>query len=219
MDVLKTEDDQIDQFKQWWSKNGKQLMAGIVVAAALATGIRLWTNYQEGRRMAAAVLYDQALQALEKKDNTTVMQQATAVIEQYSGTTYAALSGLIAARLEWEKGEKDAARARLQWVIDHSNNVELRHVARLRLARFWMADNKLDEAMKLVDQKDAGAFAAAYQFIKGDILLQQGKTLEAQTAFYAVIADKTAVGELHNQAQQRLDDLGAPPPPKLEAKS
>ncbi|MEK6748065.1 MAG: tetratricopeptide repeat protein [Pseudomonadota bacterium] len=219
MDVLQTEDEQVDQFKQWWAKNGKQVLLGIAIAAALATGIRLWVQYQEGRRMAAAVLYEQVLQAMEKKDNATAMQQGAAVIEQYSGTAYAALSGLVMARLEWEKGEKDAARKRLMWVIEHTGNAELQHVARLRLARLWMADNKLEEAVKLVNQQDAGAFTAAYQFIKGDILLQQGKPQEAQAAFYAVVNDATAVGELHNQAQQRLDDLGAPPPPQPEAKS
>ena len=220
MDTLKTDDDQLEQLKQWWAKNGKQVTTGVTIALALVAGIRFWTNYQDGRRMAAGAIYEQVLQAVEKKDNATALQQGAAVIEQYSSTPYAALSGLIMARLEWEKGEKDTARNRLQWVIDHANTAEMRHLARLRLARMWMADNKLDEAMKLAEEKDGGAFAPAYQFLKGDILLQQGKTAEAQAAFYAVINDASTTGEMHNQAQQRLDDMGAPPaPPKVEAKS
>ena len=68
------------------------------------------------------------------------------------------------------------------------------------------AQNKADEALKLLDGDADKAFLATREELKGDLLVQLGRTDEANAAYQkakAALSDEAAVGGL----QIKLDDL------------
>ena len=54
--------------------------------------------------------------------------------------------------------------------MDNSKDTELRHIARLRLARVLIDQGKPDDALKTLSDAP-GAFAARYHEVRGDALL------------------------------------------------
>ncbi|MCZ2996046.1 tetratricopeptide repeat protein, partial [Acinetobacter baumannii] len=82
----------------------------------------------------------------------------------------------------------------------------LGEIARQRLAQVLAAQNKADEALKLIDGDADKAFVGTREEIKGDLLVQLGRTDEAHAAYQkpkAALSDEAAVGGL----QIKLDDL------------
>ena len=71
--------------------------------------------------------------------------------ERYPRTAYAQQGGLLAAKLQFDKGKADDARATLAWVIEHAVEDEYRTLARLRLAGVLLDAKQYDEALKQLD--------------------------------------------------------------------
>ena len=89
---------------------------------------------------------------------------------------------------------------------DKPTNPTLGEIARQRLAQVLAAQNKADEALKLLDGDADKAFVATREELKGDLLVQLGRTDEANAAYKkakAALSDEAAVGGL----QIKLDDL------------
>jgi predicted negative regulator of RcsB-dependent stress response len=59
-------------------------------------------------------------------------------------------------------------------VLQTTSDPGLGLIARLRLARVQLAQGHPDEAIKLLDAVDPGAFAARYAEARGDALLSKG---------------------------------------------
>ena len=72
-------------------------------------------------------------------------------------TAFAQQGGLLAAKLQFEKGQLDKARVSLQWVGEHGTEAEYQTVARLRLARLLLDQKKYDEALKQLDAATSGS--------------------------------------------------------------
>ena len=79
-------------------------------------------------------------------------------------------------------------------------------MARQRLAQVLAAQNKAEDALKLLDGDADKAFLATREELKGDLLVQLGRADEAHAAYQkakAALSDEAAVGGL----QIKLDDL------------
>ena len=103
--------------------------------------------------------------------------------ERYPRTAFAQQGGMLAAKLQFEKGKADDARASLGWVIEHAVEDEYRTLARLRLAGLLLDAKQHDEALKQLDAVPDGPFAALAADRRGDVLLAQGKKAEARAAY------------------------------------
>jgi predicted negative regulator of RcsB-dependent stress response len=82
----------------------------------------------------------------------------------------------------------------------------LGEIARQRLARVLAAQNKAEDALKLLDGQVDKAFAASREELRGDLLVQLGRTDDAYAAYKkakASLSEEAAVGGL----QMKLDDL------------
>ena len=96
--------------------------------------------------------------------------------------------------------------AELKTIVDKPANPTLGEVARQRLAQVLAAQGKVDDALKLLEGDSDKAFLASREELKGDLLVQQGRTDDARAAYEkakAALSDEAAVGGL----QIKLDDL------------
>lgn len=213
------EQEQISELKTWWKMHGNRV-TGLLLAAALAVaGWQGWNFYQRQQGAAASRLYAALEQAVMERNARKVREVAGELIEKHPRTTYAAMAALTSARLQFDAGDLKTARAQLQWAAEKGGDRDLRDLARLRLAHVLVDDQAADEALKLLAEAPAPAFAPRFDELRGDILLGQGKREEARSAYQSALArqealDKTASPpagadvQYRNLLQLKTDALG-----------
>ena len=131
--------------------------------------------------------------------------------ERYGRTGLAQQGGLLAAKLQYDKGQIDAAKASLNWVIENAREDEYRSIARLRLAGLMLDAKQYDAALKLLDDMPSKEFSALAADRRGDVLLAQGKKDLALVAYqnaYKTIGDKL---DYRHLIEAKLTALAASP--------
>jgi len=209
-----TEEQQIEAIKNWWKENGKALIFGVVIALAAAGGGRYWFDYQNSRAESASVEYSQLLIEIGQNNRDAVIKRGEYLVSTYSKSAYASLAALIVAKARVEAGELAAARSRLLWVIENSGQVELKNVARLRLARIQLAEGDSQQALITLTGMDSNAFSATTDEIRGDAYLAMGDTGAARTAYQKAL-DGSEPGSDTRLLRMKLDNIG----PALKANS
>lgn len=202
------EQEQIDSLKTWWKMYGN-LVSGVVTVACLAVvGWQGWNWYQNGQAVKAAGVYAVLEQAVAAGDMQKVKAAAGELTEKFSGSSYAALGAMLAAKQSFDAGDLKTAKTQLSWVAENGKD-EVRDLARLRLAAVQLDEKSYDEALKQLDVAHALAFDARFLELKGDVLAAQDKKAEARTAYKSALdklGDKQGAGR--ELLQQKLDSLG-----------
>ncbi|MUT70483.1 YfgM family protein [Stutzerimonas frequens] len=204
-----TEEEQLAQIKEWWQRNGKPLMLGAVIALVLVFGWQFWQKHQINQAQSASVLYQQLLTAALESgdvDAAEVSRLGNLLKKDFAGTHYAQYGSLFIAKVAVEAGRLDEAASELRAILDKPADKTLDELARQRLARVLAAQDKADEALKLLDGEADKAFAASREELKGDLLVQLGRDEEAHAAYSKAkesLSQDAAIGGL----QMKLDDL------------
>jgi len=208
MSAYETEEEQVEAIKAWLRKNGKSIIAGVVLGVAIVVGGKMWLNHKHQRAAEASAQYQILLDALDKDKPGQVLQQGERLTGQFADTPYAALAALAMAKVKLEQGKPDEARAQLQWVIDHAKQADLKHIARLRQAKILFAAGKAGQALTILNGADPGTFQPAFEELKGDIYASQGKRRLARNAYETALAGMPQ-GVNRKYLKMKLDDLGA----------
>ncbi len=208
MDVYRTEEEQVEAIKKWWSENGKAIVAGVIIGLSTIFGWRAWDNHLNLQAEAASILYEQMLEASRKDDSENTRIYADRIISDYGSTAYASFANLMLAKLSAESSNFENAEDHLRRVIENSSQPEIEHVARLRLARVLIAGNKLELALETLNDSEPGKFIAQYEELHGDIYLKQGKNKEAQQAYINALTDTAITEEAQSILQMKLDNIG-----------
>ncbi len=205
-----TEEEQIAQIKDWWQRNGKPQLTGGVLALALVFGWKGWQEYQSTQAQSASLIYQQLLEtsltADGKPDIAKVAELAGKLKSEYAGTHYAQYASLFVAKVAVESGKLDDAGAELKALTEKPVDATVAELARQRLARVLAAQGKVEDGLKLLDGEVGKAWLASREELKGDLLVQLGRTDDAHAAYQKAkeaLADDAAVGGL----QMKLDDL------------
>lgn len=189
------EQEQISELKTWWRMYGNMVTAVLLAVVIGVAGWQGWSWYQRRQAAEASAVYAVLQKAVAERDAKRVREAAGELAEKYPGTTYAAMGALTSARIQFDAGDLKTARAQLQWVVGQARDKDLRDLARLRLAHVLFDEQAADEALKLLAEEPAHAFAARYAELKGDILAAQGKKAEAKAAYLAAIAKQGAADQ------------------------
>jgi predicted negative regulator of RcsB-dependent stress response len=148
--------------------------------------------------------------ALARDDQGKLRQAADGLIKEFPTSPYADQAQLVLARLSVDNGKLADAIAPLTQVMSSSKDSELRHIARLRLARVVIAEGKPDDAIKTLAEDTWGAFAGQAHEVRGDAFYAkhdvQGAMKEYQAALGAGDPSSADFGLL----QLKIADLTAP---------
>ena len=129
------EQEQLDELKAWWKRNGNTVMAGFTALALAYAGYQGWNIYQNKQSVAASVRYD-ALTKLDPKDTKAIQSASAELMEQYAGTPYASRAALLAAKVNYQAGDAKSAQAQVEWVVKNAKEEPLRAIGQLQLASF-----------------------------------------------------------------------------------
>jgi len=156
-------------------------------------------------------MYDEIDRAAQGGDAERAATVFASLKERFPSTAYAEQAGLVVAKVQFDKGQADNARATLAWVSEHATEDEYQAIARLRLAGVLMDQKKYDEALKQLDAAPAKEFEALVADRRGDILAAQGKREEAKAAYQKAWNAMDPKVEYRNLVEAKLTALGAPP--------
>jgi predicted negative regulator of RcsB-dependent stress response len=209
-----SEKEQWEQIKAWLRDNGLWIIAGIAVGAAGLGGWRWYQDHVDSVGAQANAKYTQVLEAFGRDDRTQGFVLLGELERDYSSSPYVDQGRLMAARMYVDSGELDKAVPELQAVTEHSKDSELALLARLRLARVQIAQNKADAALATLNGMKPGAFDPRYHEILGDAYYAKGDKATALKEYL-----KAKVGDFGGSDSRQLDlkisDLSAENPPSV----
>jgi len=204
-----TEEEQLQQLKNWWKENGVSLAAAILLGVTAYFGFQWWQNHQQQQAEQASALYSDLLESIQadplgakvvSEENKKTAHYITKQLQTtYSGSLYAVNASLFAAKIAVEDGDLATAENALKWANDNSSDA-MKAIAALRLARLYVAQEKYDAALILVDS-DAAALQSLNAELRGDILLAK-KDISGARAAYQTALD--TVGETASFRRQLL---------------
>lgn len=200
--------EQLEEMRAWWSENGRFVITGVVLGVAIIFGWNQWRSSIETSRIEASNLFEQVMSAMESGDTEAAEDAADTLFENYERTVYPAQTRLALARLYMDKGRDQDAVNVLRELIAASDESEIQLVGRLRLAKVLLYQNKPDEVVEILRDRDESGFAARYLEILGDAYAAQGNFAEAQTAYLAALSRNSPVPTIDNNLiQLKLNDL------------
>jgi len=206
------EQEKIDDLKAWWNQYGNTISVGIILACVVIGGVQGW-RWWAGRRAAeAAVLYQAVSDGARKSDPAKAKDAMTTLADKFGGTAYAPRGALLYAKLLFDAGDKNGAKAQLAWVIDHADEDELRAIARYRLAGVRLDEKQYDEALKTLDAKRPASFNGLYADLRGDALSAAGRAADARVAYQEALATLDPKSQYRSYVQVKLDAVGGAAP-------
>ena len=202
------EQEQLDTLKTWWKMHGNLVTTVVTVFCLGVIAWQGWNWYQRGQSTQASAIYAVLEQAVAARDAQKIKAAAGELAEKFGSTSYASLGALLAAKQSFEVGDLKTAKAQLVWAADNGKD-EVKDIARLRLAAVALDEKAYDEALKQLEVGHSAIFDARFLELKGDILVAQGKKIEARVVYKA--AQDKAMGKPgagRELLQQKLDSLG-----------
>lgn len=207
MEGYTTETEQLQALKKWWDQNAKWIIGGLVIAALVVGGWRLWGYWQGKRAAEAAGLYAAVVEAEGQGSNAAIDAAANKVLRAYPDTAYGALAGLALAKSQFAEQHLSNAIDTLQGVIKHSPDAGLAIIARIRIARIQLQRGNAKEALNVVKGYEKGAFASTVQSLRGDAFKQLGEIDAARNAFQQGLKATDPTSGLHELLSLRLANL------------
>jgi len=211
---LRTEEEQVEAIKKWWNENGKSLIVTVVVVLGGYFG---WNGYQENQRAqgeAASSIYQQLVNKATKPlaeqteaDKTELESVAAQLKTEFPDSLYGQFAGLYLAKFAIEANNFDTAATELQTLVDSGEQGPITYLAQVRLARVFIQQEKLDEALALVSAIPEASFAAQYEETKGDVLFSKGDSAGALAAYQAARTSAMALGINTQVLERKIDDL------------
>jgi len=202
-------EEELDQIKEWWHENGRFIVVGVVLGLI---GIFAWRGYNahlDSQAESASQVYDKLVAAITAKNQEEVDKNLNTLVSDFSGTAYSAQAQLLAAREAANKGDLDKTATALESAITLSKDADLTTLANFRLAKVRFAQGQPDAALNVLKKVSSENYKGIVEELRGDIYASQDKKSEARAAYEAArtAMEETKVGD-PNLLQMKLSDLG-----------
>jgi predicted negative regulator of RcsB-dependent stress response len=205
------EQEQLDALKSFWKTYGNLVTWLLILLLAAYAGWNGWNWYQRDQGVKAGAMFDELDRAVAAGDADKAGRIFGDLRDRFPRSAFAQQGGLAAARLQFDKGQADAAKATLGWVAGNAVEAEARTIARLRLAGLLMDARKFDDALREVDAANAAGFEALAADRRGDVLAAMGKPAEAVAAYQTAWKLMDPAVDYRRLVDAKLTALGAAP--------
>ncbi len=202
-----TDEETLEALKKWWKENGKSVIGGLVVGVAAIVGFNQWNDYQATQGQSASSLYQVMLDNNTGGKTDEFFANGTELVLEYAKTPYAPLASLVMAKKLIEDKKYDEAIKKLDWVLSNSKDDGIKHVARIRLARLFINENKIAEALKLVKDQQSTSFQSDYSELRGDVYAVKKEFSLAQEAYKSALASNIKNKEKREFIEMKLHDI------------
>jgi predicted negative regulator of RcsB-dependent stress response len=206
---LLTDDEQWEAIKRWTTENGVGVVASLALGAALVFGYRYYQSHVAARDLNAAAQFNAMTAAFDGNDRFGARRTGNVILQDFPSTPYADQAELLLARLSLDEGHAANAEASLTHVMNESKDDQLRHIARLRLARVEIDQGKPDDAISTLAVASEGKFAARYHAVRGDALYAKKDIGGAVREYQAALDGSDPGSPDMSLLELKITDLGA----------
>ena len=202
------EQEQLDQLKAFWKQYGNLLTWVLIALLGAYAAWNGWNYWQRDQAVKAGAMFDELDAAAVAGDADRAARVFADMRSRFPNTAFTQQGGLLAAKVQFDKGQLEPARSTLSWVAENASENEYRTVARLRLAGILLDEKRYDEALKQLDGEVSAEFRPLVADRRGDILLAQGKKDDAIAAYRAAWAAMDAKVDYRRLIEAKLNALG-----------
>jgi predicted negative regulator of RcsB-dependent stress response len=210
VDEFLTDEQQADVVRKWIRENGGYMLGGLVIGLGGLFGWNQWQDYREVQAEQASELYEEIVLSMRDSRGTRADALLLDLQKDHSSSPYLDQARLMMAKFYLDRSEFELASNALADVVSGSRSSEMKHIARLRLARVRIQQQKLNEALDiLTDTHPGSAFSARYHDLRGDIFHALNRPDDARSEYVAALSDvqqPPVVDRMY--VQTKLDDLG-----------
>jgi predicted negative regulator of RcsB-dependent stress response len=202
-----TEDEALDRIRQLWGQYGKFILILSILVAGSFGGRNLWMSYKNDSAENSSLNYSQLLLAVDQKRFEDAFGIGSEIIKTDAQSSYAELSSLFLAKISFEKGDYDVAKNILITLIESSSDLNTGNVARERLARILLSEDKADDSQKVLEESKSMDLTNHLLELQGDIMKARGD-LESALSFYQKALAKNIInGQDSNNLSLKLNDI------------
>ena len=209
------EQEQVDQLKAFWQQYGNLITWSLILALTGFAAWNGWNWWQREQAGKASAMFDELERAAQAADAERSARVFADLKERFPRTAYTQQGALLAAKVQADKSQTDAALATLAWASDNAADDEIRTIARLRAAGLLMDKKQYDAALAQLAAAAQGRNAKEFEALvadrRGDVLLAQGKTDEARTAYEVAYKSIDEKLDYRRLIDAKLTALGAAP--------
>jgi predicted negative regulator of RcsB-dependent stress response len=207
------EQEQLERLRGFWSAYGNLITWVLVVALGAFAAWNGWNWYQRDQGAKAGSMFDELERAVRAGEADSAVRIFADMQSRHPRTAFTQQAGLLAAKVESDRGRDDAARQALAWVAESAGDATYAQVARLRLSGLLFDAKQFEPALAELAKVDAPAFVALAEDRRGDILAAQGKPADATTAYRKAWQAMDPKVEYRALIEAKLTALGAAPTP------
>lgn len=203
-----SDEELVEAIKKWLRTNGIGIAAGLVIGLGAVLGWRFWNDYQQSQAEQASMHFDQLLEAVDAKELDKADSHLQTLIADYDSSGYAVLASFTLAKIAVENDDHETAIKHLQWILENREDPGIVDIARVRLARVYLAEKRFDEVENQLNRVLNASFGAEVDELRGDLYLAQGELDKARNAYEAA---RSKLGPTRTGAllQMKLDDLNS----------
>jgi predicted negative regulator of RcsB-dependent stress response len=209
VEELLTDQQQAEKVRSWVRENGIFLVAGLALGLGGLFGWNQWRLYQERQAEEASALYETFLQSVRANQVEQAESGMAVLATEHGSSPYTDQARLAMARLYLDQGKPEPAAEALRKVVAIGVSPEIRNIARVRLARLLIYQEKYDEALKTLGDPGSKAFAPAFHDVRGDVYYAMGKLAEARSEYEQALNSEISAQVIErNYLEAKLDDIG-----------
>jgi len=212
VDEFLTDEQRADQVRVWLRENGPFIIISVAVVLGSLFGWRKWQEYSHHRSELASTVYEQLMDAVTGQRIVTAQEKLQQLENDFAATPYADQGRLALARLQMDRNAFDEAADYLATVMDGGGDDEIRHVARLRLARLRIQQQRYADALDILQVPEGSAFEPRFHEVRGDAYHAMQRDDDARGEYQLALASG-APGVIDRAfVQAKLDDLSVAGP-------
>jgi predicted negative regulator of RcsB-dependent stress response len=205
------EQEQLDELKHFWKQYGNAItwfLIAIMGSYVAWNGYQYWERQQSSK---ASALFDEVERSAVSGDAAKLERSWNDMKERFPGTTFAAQSALLAAKVFQQTEKTEAAKSALVWASEHASDEASAQLARLRLANLQASQKSYEDALKTLSKPFQPAFAGLASDVQGDIAVAQNKPQEAIKAYSDAWSKLEDNPEYRRLVAAKLNALGVDP--------
>jgi predicted negative regulator of RcsB-dependent stress response len=194
-----TDQQRAEQIRIWFRENGWYLLAGLALGLAGLFGWRQWDSYSTGQAEKASALYDE-------------------LVSDHSRSPYLDQARLAMARMKLERALPLEATKYLEQVMKESRSPEVANIARLRLGRVLIQEEKYEDALRVLSPPGDSAFEPGFHEVRGDAYYAMGKMDQARAEYELALKGRDPATGDQAFLQAKFDEVsGSAPPARADA--
>jgi predicted negative regulator of RcsB-dependent stress response len=205
------EQEQLDQLKHFWKQYGNLITWALILVLGAVAAWNGYQRWQHDQSLQAAAMFDEMERVVLAGDAQKAERAFSDMKDRFGKAAYTQQAGLLLAKMAYESGKTDAAKATLTWLVDNASDKGYASVARLRLAAVLMDAKAYDEALKLLATGVAEEFVPLADDRRGDIYILLGKKSEAKAEYTKAYKGFDERSEYRRLVSVKLNALGVIP--------